>query len=81
MRKIGAVPVRYGSNLLADVRELAGRVDATFDDDEKGEVAIADFHQYFAGADVSLATLHAQPLDLRRRQLRGKPPIFSDRRR
>ena len=31
IREIGATPVRYGSNLLADVRDVAGHVDATFD--------------------------------------------------
>jgi NADPH:quinone reductase-like Zn-dependent oxidoreductase len=31
IRGLGAVPVHYGSDLLANVREVAGRVDATLD--------------------------------------------------
>src|SRR4051794_14994517 len=31
IRELGATPVRYGDNLLAHVREVAERVDATFD--------------------------------------------------
>jgi NADPH:quinone reductase-like Zn-dependent oxidoreductase len=31
MREIGAAPVLYGSNLLSNVRDVVGRVDATFD--------------------------------------------------
>jgi NADPH:quinone reductase-like Zn-dependent oxidoreductase len=36
IREIGAAPVLYGSNLLSNVREVAGRVDATFDAAGKG---------------------------------------------
>jgi NADPH:quinone reductase-like Zn-dependent oxidoreductase len=36
IREIGAAPVLYGSDLLPDVREVAGRVDATFDAAGKG---------------------------------------------
>jgi NADPH:quinone reductase-like Zn-dependent oxidoreductase len=35
-RELGAIPVLYGSNLLASVREVADRVDATFDAAGKG---------------------------------------------
>jgi len=35
-RELGATPVLYGSNLLSNVRELTGRVDATFDAAGKG---------------------------------------------
>src|SRR5690349_3265409 len=31
IRELGAAPVRYGDNLLANVREVSDRVDATFD--------------------------------------------------
>jgi NADPH:quinone reductase-like Zn-dependent oxidoreductase len=36
IRELGATPVRYGDNLLANVREVAERVDATFDAAGKG---------------------------------------------
>jgi NADPH:quinone reductase-like Zn-dependent oxidoreductase len=36
VREIGAEPVRYGSNLLSKVREMAERVDASFDAAGKG---------------------------------------------
>jgi NADPH:quinone reductase-like Zn-dependent oxidoreductase len=36
IREIGAAPVLYGSNLLSDVREVAGHVDATLDAAGKG---------------------------------------------
>ena len=36
IRELGATPVRYGSNLLADIREVTDRVDATFDAAGKG---------------------------------------------
>jgi len=35
-RELGATPVRYGSNLLSNVREVTDRVDATFDGAGKG---------------------------------------------
>jgi NADPH:quinone reductase-like Zn-dependent oxidoreductase len=35
-RELGAAPVRYGSNLLSNVREVTDRVDATFDAAGKG---------------------------------------------
>jgi NADPH:quinone reductase-like Zn-dependent oxidoreductase len=35
-RELGATPVRYGSNLLSNVRAVAERVDATFDAAGKG---------------------------------------------
>src|SRR6185503_2655560 len=35
-RELGATPVRYGSDLAASVREVADRVDATFDAAGKG---------------------------------------------
>lgn len=37
-RELGATPVLYGRNLLSDVREVADRVDATFDAAGKGEL-------------------------------------------
>src|SRR6201984_1463683 len=36
IRELGATPVRYGENLLANVRDVADRVDATFDAAGKG---------------------------------------------
>src|SRR6185312_3619883 len=36
LRELGATPVRYGSELLANVRKLADHVDATFDAAGKG---------------------------------------------
>src|SRR4029077_20041404 len=36
IRELGATPVRYGSNLLSNVREVSERVDATFDAAGKG---------------------------------------------
>src|ERR1700757_44961 len=36
LRELGATPVRYGSDLLANVRKLADHVDATFDAAGKG---------------------------------------------
>jgi len=36
IRGLGATPVRYGSNLLSNVREVIDRVDATFDAAGKG---------------------------------------------
>src|SRR6476660_5480716 len=36
VRELGATPVRYGSELLADVRNVADHVDATFDAAGKG---------------------------------------------
>ena len=35
-RELGATPVRYGSNLLSNVRDVTDRVDATFDAAGKG---------------------------------------------
>ena len=35
-RELGATPVRYGSDLVADVRKVTDRVDATFDAAGKG---------------------------------------------
>jgi NADPH:quinone reductase-like Zn-dependent oxidoreductase len=40
-RELGATPVLYGSNLLANVREVADRVHATFDAAGKGELKAA----------------------------------------
>jgi hypothetical protein len=36
VRELGATPVRYGSELLANVRNVADHVDATFDAAGKG---------------------------------------------
>jgi NADPH:quinone reductase-like Zn-dependent oxidoreductase len=36
VRELGATPVRYGSDLLADARQVADRIDATFDAAGKG---------------------------------------------
>src|SRR4029077_7019981 len=36
IRELGATPVRYGDNLLANVRDIADRVDAAFDAAGKG---------------------------------------------
>ena len=38
VRELGATPVRYGSELLANVRKVADHVDATFDASGKGGV-------------------------------------------
>ncbi len=40
-RDLGATPVLYGNNLLASVREVSDRVDATFDAAGKGELQAA----------------------------------------
>jgi NADPH:quinone reductase-like Zn-dependent oxidoreductase len=41
IRELGATPVRYGADLLSNVREVADRVDATFDAAGKGGLEAA----------------------------------------
>jgi NADPH:quinone reductase-like Zn-dependent oxidoreductase len=64
-RELGATPVRYGSNLLSNVREVADRVDATFDAAGKGE--LEDAIALTGGSErvITLADEHAAELGVR----------------
>jgi NADPH:quinone reductase-like Zn-dependent oxidoreductase len=64
-REFGATPVRYGSNLLASVREVTDRVDATFDAAGKG--GLQDAITLTGGSErvITLADEHAAELGVR----------------
>jgi NADPH:quinone reductase-like Zn-dependent oxidoreductase len=64
-RELGATPVRYGSNLLATVREVADRVDATVDAAGKG--GLEDAIALTGGSDrvITLADPRAPALGVR----------------
>ncbi|HYB28796.1 MAG TPA: NADP-dependent oxidoreductase [Solirubrobacteraceae bacterium] len=63
-RELGATPVRYGNDLLSSVREVADRVDATFDAAGKG--GLADAITLTGGSDrvITLADERAAELDV-----------------
>jgi NADPH:quinone reductase-like Zn-dependent oxidoreductase len=65
VRGLGATPVRYGSNLLSNVREFARRVDATFDAAGKG--GLEDAITLTGGTErvITLADEHAPELGVR----------------
>ena len=65
IRELGATPVLYGSNLLSDVREVADRVDATFDAAGKG--GLEDAITLTGGSDrvITLADDRAADLGVR----------------
>jgi NADPH:quinone reductase-like Zn-dependent oxidoreductase len=64
-RELGAMPVRYGGNLLSNVREVADRVDATFDAAGKG--GLQDAITLTGGPErvITLADEHAAELGVR----------------
>jgi NADPH:quinone reductase-like Zn-dependent oxidoreductase len=64
-RELGATPVRYGSNLLSNVREVTDRVDATFDAAGKG--GLEDAIALTGGSDrvITLADERAADLGVR----------------
>jgi hypothetical protein len=65
IRELGATPVRYGDNLLSNVREVADRVDATFDAAGKG--GLEDAIKLAGGSErvITLADEHAAALGVR----------------
>jgi NADPH:quinone reductase-like Zn-dependent oxidoreductase len=65
IRELGATPVRYGTGLLSNVREVAERVDATFDAAGKG--GLEDAITLTGGSErvISLADEHASELGVR----------------
>jgi NADPH:quinone reductase-like Zn-dependent oxidoreductase len=64
-RELGATPVRYGRDLVANVREVTDRVDATFDAAGRGE--LADAITLTGGPDrvITLADEHAADFGVR----------------
>jgi NADPH:quinone reductase-like Zn-dependent oxidoreductase len=64
-RELGATPIPYGSNLVSNVREVADRVDATFDAAGKGE--LEDAIALTGGSErvITLADEHAAELGVR----------------
>jgi NADPH:quinone reductase-like Zn-dependent oxidoreductase len=65
VRELGATPVRYGKDLLTNVRKVADRVDATFDAAGKG--GLVDAIELAGGAErvITLADEHAAELGVR----------------
>jgi NADPH:quinone reductase-like Zn-dependent oxidoreductase len=65
VRELGATPVLYGSNLLANVRAAADRVDATFD--AAGHGGLQDAITLTGGPErvITLADEHAAELGVR----------------
>jgi NADPH:quinone reductase-like Zn-dependent oxidoreductase len=65
IRELGATPVRYGKDLLTNVRKVADRVDATFDAAGKG--GLEDAIELAGGAErvITLADEHAAELGVR----------------
>jgi len=65
IRELGATSVLYGSNLLSNVREVADRVDATFDAAGKG--GLEDAITLTGGSDrvITLADERAADLGVR----------------
>jgi NADPH:quinone reductase-like Zn-dependent oxidoreductase len=64
-RELGATPVRYGNDLLANVREVADRVDATFDAAGKGGLEGAVTLTGGPERVITLADEHAAELGVR----------------
>ena len=65
IRELGAVPVLYGSNLLSNVREVAARVDATFDAAGKGGLDEAITLTGGSERVITLADEHAADFGVR----------------
>jgi NADPH:quinone reductase-like Zn-dependent oxidoreductase len=65
IRELGATPVRYGDNLLANVRDIADRVDATFDAAGKGGLEDAITLTGGSARVITLADEHAAALGVR----------------
>ena len=65
IRELGATPVRYGENLLANVRDIADRVDATFDAAGKGGLEDAITLTGGSARVITLADEHAAELGVR----------------
>jgi NADPH:quinone reductase-like Zn-dependent oxidoreductase len=63
--ELGATPVRYGSNLVSNVREVADRVDATFDAAGKGGLQDAITLTGASERVITLADEHAAELGVR----------------
>jgi NADPH:quinone reductase-like Zn-dependent oxidoreductase len=65
IRELGATPVRYGDRLLSNVREVADRLDATFDAAGKG--GLEDAIELAGGPErvITLADEHAGDLGVR----------------
>jgi NADPH:quinone reductase-like Zn-dependent oxidoreductase len=64
-RELGATPVRYGSNLLSNVREVADRVDATVDAAGRGGLDEAITLTGGTERVITLADEHARELGVR----------------
>lgn len=64
-RELGAMPVRYGSELLANVREVTDRVDATLDAAGKGGLADAIALTGSSDRVITLADPRAAELGVR----------------
>jgi len=64
-RELGATPVPYGNNLVSNVREVADRVDATFDAAGKGELEDAITLTGGSARVITLADEHAAELGVR----------------
>jgi NADPH:quinone reductase-like Zn-dependent oxidoreductase len=65
IRELGATPVRYGDNLLANVHDVADRVDATFDAAGKGGLEDAITLTGGSGRVITLADERAAELGVR----------------
>lgn len=65
IRELGATPVRYGDDLLSNVREVAGRVDAAFDAAGKGGLEDAIELAGGSGRVITLADERAGELGVR----------------
>jgi NADPH:quinone reductase-like Zn-dependent oxidoreductase len=63
--ELGATPVRYGSNLLGNVRAVAERIDATFDAAGKGGLPDAITLTGGSKRVITLADEHASELGVR----------------
>ena len=64
-RELGATPVRYGSNLLSDVRAVTDRVDATFDAAGKGGLEDAITLTGSSERVITLADVRAAEIGVR----------------
>jgi NADPH:quinone reductase-like Zn-dependent oxidoreductase len=65
IRELGAAPVLYGSNLLSNVREAAGRIDATLDAAGKGGLDEAITLTGGSERVITLADEHAADFGVR----------------
>src|ERR1700739_1509683 len=65
IRELGATPVRYGDNLLANVRDIADRVDATFAAAGKGGLDDAITLTGGLARVITLADEHAAEIGVR----------------